>query len=323
MINSTNYSELIHGDKRYNDFMVVNWCFHTICNFKCSYCPKSLHDGAVQGPDLEIVLKTCDEIITQSNKEKFFFEFTGGEITYYRKFSELMLELKKREVDTGIISNGSRDLKWWLEHKHLLDHICLSFHSEQGDPEHFYNVVALLNESVTTHVNIMMPPGQFDKLHAFANKLASEIDGISISMQPLLENLNGQMFNYSAEQLKTLSEHKLQWGSDLKHFPNADRHTKIYRGELLKVGPNGNQTQTNSAELITNGENNWKGWHCWAGIENIVIDKDGKMYRGWCHQGNEIGSIYEDFILPRRPVFCQASFCHCGLDIMSTKKKKI
>lgn len=317
------YIELIHGDKNYNDFLVVNWCFHTICNFKCTYCPDTLHDGAVQGPDLELVLKTCDEIIFQANKEKFFFEFTGGEITYYRKFTELMLELKKREVDTGIISNGSRDLKWWAEHRHLIDHICLSFHCEQGDAEHFYKVVAYLNETVTTHVNIMMPPDQFDTLHAFAKKLASEIQGISISMQPLLENMNGKIFDYTKEQMKILSEHNLPWCSNVLHSPNSDRVTKIYRGSLLKVDPTGATVETNSAELITNAQNNWNNWQCWAGLENIVIDKDGSIYRGWCFQGGKIGSIYSTFELPKKPVHCKANFCHCGLDIMATKKRSL
>lgn len=321
LLPTTNYVELIHGDKNYNDFLVVNWCFHTICNFKCTYCPTSLHDGAVRGPDLELVLKTCDNIIFQSNKEKFFFEFTGGEMTYYRKFTELMQELKKRDVETGIISNGSRDLKWWSEHRHLLDHICLSFHCEQGEADHFYNVVAFLNETVTTHVNIMMLPEKFEALHEFSKKLSSEIQGISISMQPLLENMAGSIFNYTEEQLRILSEHVLPWGTNLKHFPNPLRETKIYRGSLLKVNPAGESVETNSAELITNAENNWMDWQCWAGLENIVIDKDGSMYRGWCLQGGVIGSIFQDFELPKKPIHCKSQNCYCGLDIMATKKK--
>jgi len=318
-----NYKELIHGFNDYNDYLVVNWCFHNICNFKCSYCPTSLHDGSTKGPDLAIVLKACDNIITQSKKEKFFFEFTGGEITYYRKFTELMTELKLRDVETGIISNGSRDLKWWFEHKHLFDHICLSFHAEQGDMEHFYDVAALLNQTVTTHINIMMLPNKFEELYEFAKRLASEIEGISISMQPLLENMSGSMFEYTKEQLIILNEHSLPWSENIIHKPRADRKTKIYRGELLKVDYSGNKTKTNSAELITRGENNWQGWNCWAGIENIVIDKEGQMFRGWCLQGGTFGNIYEDFTLPKKPIYCQASFCHCGLDIMSTKKKSL
>ena len=35
----------------------------------------------------------------------------------------------------------------------------------------------------------------------------------------------------------------------------------------------------NSLNLIADNENNWKGWDCWAGVEQIIVDFDGPFWR--------------------------------------------
>lgn len=311
------YDEIRHAEQIANDTLVVNWRFHSICNYSCSYCPPSLHDGARLGLDLDVVFKGVDKILAQTKKKNVFFEFTGGEMTYYRKFRELFEGLKARKVATGIISNGSRDLDWWSAHRHLLDHVCLSFHCEEGHFDHFRKVAELLNQSCKVHINIMMKPDRFNELHNFAYILSSAMPGISLSMQPLQEDMKYQLFNYTSEQLKIMQEQDL---------PKFTRHENfkdnIFRGALLKHTNSTNQDiATHTTELISRGENNWLGWTCWAGIENIVVDEDGLLYRGWCRQGGDFGSILTDFKIPDRPVLCLANSCSCGLDIMCTKKK--
>lgn len=318
---SDKYKELVHAQKECADFLVVNWRFHTICNFTCSYCPSFLNDGAHQGIDLELVLRASDRIISQSSKKNFFFEFTGGEITYYRKFTELMTELKKRNVHTGIISNGSRTLEWWKEHSLLLNHICLSFHPEQCDKDHFYKVVVLLNKTMKVHVNIMMLPDRFDELYDFASALASSVEGISLSMQPLIVEMKSELFPYTTAQQQVLNEQSLPWEEHIVHFSPKNKKTTVYRGPMLKRSAGEKDQITDSTELIARQENNWRGWNCWAGLENIAIDETGKMFRGWCRQSGAFGNITEDFQLPDQPVFCLSDHCSCGLDIMCTKKK--
>ena len=139
------YIRLEHGSPNYEDYFVVNWCFFSICNFKCSYCPETLHDGKRRGLPLKVVKDFCKNVVDSKKNKKVFFEFTGGEITYYKDFIQLFEYLKSLGAETGLISNGSRDLNYWEKHRHLIDHICLSFHAEGGDIDHFFNVVRILN----------------------------------------------------------------------------------------------------------------------------------------------------------------------------------
>lgn len=318
------YQKLIHGTSKYEDYFVINWCFFSICNFSCSYCPTSLHDGKNRGLDIETVKKFCLKVIEEKKDKKIFFEFTGGEITYYRNFVELFEFLKQHGAETGMISNGSRDLAFWEKHKHLFDHICLSFHPEQGDPDHFFEVVKLLNHRSTVHVNIMMLPSKFDLLYGLAQRISSEIEGISVAIQALFENMSGSIFTYTSEQKHLLDNPNLPWGQNIKYNSAPDKVKKVYRGEMKKVYQNGSTEVANPPELIAKGENTWTGWDCSIGIENIVIDFHGNIYRGWCMVGGKIGNVADPhFSIPTDTISCSAKMCYCGLDIMATKSKKI
>jgi organic radical activating enzyme len=319
-----NYSKLTHGKKDYEKYFVVNWCFFSICNFSCSYCPENLHDGKNRGLPIEEVKNFCLKIIESKKDKTVFFEFTGGEITYYKDFVSLFEFLKTQGAETGLISNGSRDLKFWEKHKHLIDHICLSFHPEQGDMDHFFEVVKLLNEVTTVHVNIMMLPEKFSILHDFATKIASEIEGVSVATQALFEGMAGNIFSYTAEQKALLDSQNLSYGSNIKYFQNPGKVRKVYRGEMTKLFADGKTEMANPPELIAKGENHWAGWQCHIGLENLVINYEGYVMRGWCGVGGVIGNVKDpNFQLPNKPILCAAKKCYCGLDIMATKTKEV
>ena len=316
-----NYIRLEHGNKKYEDYFVVNWCFFSICNFSCTYCPTSLHDGKIRGLPIEIVKSFCQKVIDNKPDKKIFFEFTGGEMTYYKSFIELFEFLKAQGADTGLISNGSRDIPFWEKHKHLIDHICLSFHPEQGDLAHFYEVVKLLNVETTVHVNLMMLPEKFDELYEFAKKLSQEVEGVSISMQALFEGMSGKIFAYSKEQKHILDTQDLPWGQNILYRQSENKVRKVYRGEMRKVFKDQTSTVVVTPELIAKAENNWKGWDCHIGLENIIVDTNGDVSRGWCKVGGVIGNVSDlTFNFPKKPINCTSMSCHCGLDIMATKE---
>jgi organic radical activating enzyme len=319
---TNNYTSLVHGKKEYQNYFVVNWCFFSICNFKCSYCPTDLHDGKRKGLPIEQVKAFCKQVISAKKDKKVFFEFTGGEITYYKDFVSLFQFLKDNGAETGLISNGSRTLEFWEQHKHLIDHICLSFHPEQGDMDHFFKVVTLLNEVTTVHVNIMMLPSKFDALHSLAKKIATEVEGVSIAIQALFENMDGQIFTYTPEQQAILSHPQLPFGANLRYFQSPTKIRKIYRGEMRMVSPDGTSQEVNPPELISRGQNVWTKWDCYIGVENLVIDFEGNVMGGWCGVGGVLGHVTDgDFKFPTTPVNCDAKKCYCGLDIMATKVK--
>ena len=84
-----------------------------------------------------------------------------------------------------------------------------------------------------------------------------------------------------------------------------------------------NKKEISSAHrLIANKVNDWSNWNCYAGLENLVIDWDGSMWRGWCREGGSLGNVYEACELPVKPILCSKTFCHCNFDIMCKKEKK-
>lgn len=312
------YNRLEHFDKKHKDIMVVNWCMGNTCNFSCSYCPDDLHNGTNKWYDLEKVKNFCDKVIKHYRDKTIYFEFTGGEVTLWPKFQELCTYLKSKNVKIGFISNGSRTIRWWEEILDKVDHVCLSFHSEFGDKEHFHKVVNLCADKIRTHVNIMMKPEVFNELYELSTKLI-KINNISIALQPLLINFGEKVYPYNEYQNHILNkQHELLF-KHIKHKKTFD----IYRGAMSMINDDLN-TKINISphQLISENKNKWKGWNCSAGLEQIVVDKDGLIYRGWCHEGGKLGHVTDDFIsFPTEQIICNKNACHCNFDIMCTKEK--
>jgi len=73
--------------------------------------------------------------------------------------------------------------------------------------------------------------------------------------------------------------------------------------------------------FLSEGANDWSGWNCYAGAEQIIVDLGGDVYRGWCRVGGKIGNIFENFEIPKTPILCDKTMCHCNFDIMCTKER--
>ena len=146
------------------------------------------------------------------------------------------------------------------------------------------------------------------------------MEGVSVSLQALFENMDGKMFAYTPEEKLILDAQNLPWGQDIKYRARPEKKHKVYRGEMMKVYADGSKQMTTSPELIARGENNWVGWDCHIGMENLVVDLRGNVLRGWCGVGGVVGNIAdENFNMPATPIVCSSRNCYCGLDIMATK----
>jgi hypothetical protein len=166
-----------------------------------------------------------------------------------------------------------------------------------------------------------MLPEKFDSLVSLGKRIASEISGVSIALQALFQGMSGKIFDYTPEQKMFLDNPLLPWGENIKHHQSPDKVRKVYRGDMKKIHADGSIEPVNPPELIAKGENNWLGWRCYIGVENIVIDFEGNIRRGWCNVGGSIGNIQDTALfLPTKPINCTNPNCHCGLDIMATKE---
>ncbi len=248
-----------------------------------------------------------------------YFEFTGGEVTLWKDLLDVVAYLREKDCRVGIISNGSRSLDFYQKLIPQIDHICLSFHPESAKEDHFLSVVKMSADIIRTHVNLMMKPELFDKSLSVALKVKN-VPNVSIALQPLMENLNGAIMNYSETQSKIMNNQHELLVKHIKYTKDYD----YYRGAMAMITNTGERKPIASQRFISSENNSWKDWHCYAGLEQIVVDMFGTIYRGWCLAGGRVGSIFDKkLFLPEKPIHCKVEKCHCNLDIMTTKVKDL
>lgn len=313
---SFHYTRLEHFEQEHTDTILVNWCLSNVCNYTCSYCPDILHNRTSGWPALEDVEKFCGALMKHYPDRRLYFEFTGGEVTLWNEFPQLCEFIKTRGHFIGFISNGSRRLDWWKSHVEKFDHVCMSFHSESADSEHFLTVVREMAPQVRVHVNIMMNPDRFDECFKVGIE-AARVPDVSVALQPLIHDFGTVLYNYTPEQQEILK-------NQYQHLPPAQFTRKLinFRGAMKKVSPNGQFQVVTAQELVANGENSWMGWDCEIGKEQFVVDMHGNVMRGWCGVGGVLGNFKDPvFDFPSTGVICNKQFCHCNLDIMCTKTK--
>lgn len=313
------YNVLDHHHDECKDWIVVNWNLGNMCNFSCSYCPSILNDGSFGWNDFDVVKTFIDNVIMHYAPRKVYFEFTGGEVTLWKDFIKCVEYIKSIGHDVGFISNASRTIRWWEQNKEKFDHVCLSFHPEEGNEEHFIEVVKIMSQQCRTHCNIMMHYNKsiWPKSVAVANEII-KVKNISLALQPLIVDFGETLYSYSDEELAYIDSQWTLLGSRIKH----DKTWKMYRGSMDMHDTVNNLKQNSSAHRFINDKtNNWKGWDCWAGIEQIVVDFDGSVFRGWCRVGGAIGNMKnpDSINWPVDPIRCNKSMCHCNFDIMCKK----
>lgn len=82
---------------------------------------------------------------------------------------------------------------------------------------------------------------------------------------------------------------------------------------------NGDKEESNVNELLASEKNKFKGWLCYAGIQNVTIDNEGNVWRAICKVGGKLGDIYNGFTIPEEPIICTKENCTCAADIQLSK----
>ena len=317
------YNVLDHTHDSCRDWVVVNWNLGNKCNYTCSYCPDVLHDGSYGWNEFDVVIAFINKVIEHYAPRKIYFEFTGGEVTVWKHFMDMAQYIKEQGHDVGFISNGSRTVRWWNKNKEWFDHVCLSWHPEHADLEHYLEVVKLMSDTCRTHTNVMLhnDPELFAKGVILAERLRDECTNISMALQPLIHEFGTVRFDYTEEQLEIIEQQHELYGAKVKHT----KEYNIYRGSMDMIDTVNDLKQSSSAQrFIADNTNNWSGWDCLAGVEQIVIDYNGAVMRGWCKVGGAYGNIKNPnniaFWRLEKPIRCNKDYCHCNFDIMCKKE---
>jgi MoaA/NifB/PqqE/SkfB family radical SAM enzyme len=313
--------ELRHQFEKTENIILVDWSVSNVCNYACSYCPQLTHAGTHPFMRIKDILNFSERIVDHYVKnlgKEVYFLYTGGEVTLFRDFIALIRTQKQNGNRVSISTNGFRKLKFWEEAKKYLFQASLSYHVEFTDLEHFINVINLIKSDVYTHVNIMIHPDYFQDCLDAAYRVLNATDDITIDLQIVLKDFI-EPYPYASGQRELIIEANNDINSRLK----LKRTRDSYRGLMKLKFSNGSEELVKPGDLLTKNMHSWQGWKCYIGLEILVVDINGDIFRSWCGDCEKIGNIRDkDIKFPQEPHICTKSKCTGGVtDTMVTKIK--
>ena len=274
----------------------IEWMLGNKCNYDCSYCLDLFKKGDHPFVTEEVLINISKDIIYHYDDlgHDVVFSFIGGEPTLLEKIPSLKKQLHNFPTHIVLKTNGSASLDWWEKSRYHFSEVVISVHREFADLEHIKKVVYLLQDIKTIHpikLSVLFPvtirPDSWEWGVNCVKKFRKKFE---VGDLQLLYSNFGR-------------------GSNM-FLPYKDYQWKEYN-ELLRV---------EEEEEIKLLNTSFKGSTCYAGIDTLVIDTFGNVFRGWCMQGGLIGNIYKgDIIWPKTPVVCGKDICKNGFDQKARK----
>jgi organic radical activating enzyme len=281
----------------------VEWFLGNQCNYSCVYCHEIFRMGNRLFPSEEIITEVCKDIVYHFDElgRDVVFNFIGGEPTLSGDLGNVARRLSNHPVNMVLRTNGSASLDWWRSAKGYISDVVISVHREFADIEHIYKVIDLLQEDTLGHpvnVKVLIPTTHDER-----------------SWQWALKTLSRFRKRYGLGELQMLYSNFAK-GSNL-FYPYSGDQWKQYHESRGELPP----PPSSDSPLVFREQPKFNGRKCWAGIDTLVIDHYGKVYRGWCEQGGVIGSIYElPIAWPTNPIICQKEICGNGFDQRARKE---
>jgi len=281
----------------------------SVCNYQCSYCPPQLH---------------CGNIWLHANFLTDFIEFinpshvllVGGEPTYYPQINDLLEFLKEREDRViDITSNGSKPLKWWKKYKDYIDIITLSYHLEFASLDKFNQVVEEISQDKIVTINVSMIVDRFDECLQAAKELTKHKNTF-VCLKALNNIKTGKLYEYTQRQLQMMAQ---------VHSPKIQTTHNKHSVDFYGLRKDMTLEKQIAQKVISNNENNYKGWKCWKGIQYLRINENGDVFKCARDLGRKpYGNIQHlDFIIPTEPVVCEYDQCFCLTNLKCINKEKI
>lgn len=319
--------------------LIIRWDPNNICNYKCNYCWPDSNAGTYHSlSDIDLIIKNFNHFIKQYKenlgKDKIQIKMGGGEPTLWKDLDIFIREIKRtNDVYFTLISNGSRTIRWWKEHGHLIDDAHLSYHIDQADVDHMISVADILfeyNKKVT--VKILLNKQNWDKGLEVLNYMKQHskhqwfIQVVEIVEHEVLKLGNIKIVN--ADDVTLNQDQKKFLKNSLKRIPNLlwwwknknlllNGQTRFY--ESVVHLDNDKKIKATAQTYINNNWNNFEGWKCNIGLDDVYIDWAGDI-KGACQQtiyslDYSFNILDKNFIETFKPKFessiCSKKNCFC------------
>jgi sulfatase maturation enzyme AslB (radical SAM superfamily) len=278
----------------------IQWQIGNQCNFRCDYCHPDLYGGSNPFLDYERFTQGLANLEQSVGAyDAIEIEFQGGEPTISTAIRNKIVsdDTRYRYVLT---TNASADLEWWTKAAPKFNKLLLAYHPDKVSDDHFKQVVDLAKQHVPDLVVVVNAPN--DNRWSKAVSMYEHYKGNT----PV--QLKALYANYQTGNDKFLAYTQEQW----------DYYTLANRIEVPKEQPVEHQIQWVEQRLY----NNYYGHLCWAGVNQIVIDYFGYVYRGWCHANGGFGNIFDKPVaLDASPRPCPKDLCKNAFDQQSKKSE--
>lgn len=293
------------------EYMVGNYC-----NYQCWYCGPYANGGTHRWhSDTKFLLKNFRYLLDyyiSKGKKTFEINLLGGEPTLWPDIALFSNEIKKsHNVYVTITTNGSRTLRWWDENAHFFDKIRFSCHPNEVDVQHFIDVMdSVFEKNININALVMMDPTNW-------NKSVELIERCKTSKYPWFINAVEvySKYQYTYEQKEYISK-------VVKRRPSIWwilKHENPFRKKPKIIYDDESSMTIERNYLSLNDLNRFMGWSCNLGVDNINIQKDGKL-SGVCgmklYGENFYYNIYDEDFIDKfnpniKPVVCEIEKCLC------------
>lgn len=303
-----------HPLENHRDFFIVNWFLENQYNIQ------SESGSAVVGKYLDesAIHNFVDRVIRHYQKpgRSILFEFTGGELTPVHYFSKMLSHIKDRGCKTGVIANMIRKPSYWEKIIVVTDFVTLNFLAGYCHPDHLLVLTGYLQERVPVRVNLLMHRENFDECRDLGERIMDAFPRVLVSIQ-LQEKLAHQD-NTSEQQeaIRVLQE------KSREHCLASDLNWTWPRGFMRNYFGDGRNNDWLPEQYITNAENQWQGWMCWSGLEEIVVSPEGDVFRAWCYR-ERIGDVWSELEFPVVPVSCSGKNCFDARDVSVKRQRQL
>ena len=288
---------------RATDRFYINWWLMNHCAWACSYCNDIIRKGNIDLP----YLNDCKQFVTDavffaaSQHKTPRIEFTGGEVTEWTDFLELLTHAHLQGCSTQFRTNANVGLNQWHSYLAVVDDVLIEYHPEYTSSAHFLLAVkAAVDSGVSITVNLNMLKDTWQDSQAVYDKIQSKWPHIRLNKRMLF---NDPVFNTSPQ----------------KYTQEQTVQLKRQHGDI-KILTDSDVEYTDYQTLVLEGRNKFEGYTCWAGVEQVVVDAWGRVYRGHCRQNGFMGNIKDKNIAwSSEPKTCALEACRNSFDILATK----
>jgi len=230
---------------------------------------------------------------------------TGGEPSVHPQIEELLESINAADNITwlSMTTNATRTGNWYIDQSKYIDQYVFSLHFEKNSKTSLNHIVEFHSAKTDTKILVHIMAH-----HNYMHEVKGGVFACkSYEIPYVIRRIRWTEGNHDLFDDMRYDHYDLQWIK--RSTKTAEPNCIVNDKELLHAN-----------DIIKSHMNQFQGWVCNAGIESLMINWDGEVYRATCRVGGSLGNIYNNnFMIPKEPIICTRNWCTCEADIPLTK----